>query len=324
MIVVHDVAMTQVPVDFSLRAGANPRPADWIEPFDLHDHERLAALAATSAVIWADIAEFQNPLDSSYPYPVISCRVDNGGRLDNHIGGNWAHAASNPKILIFIGYVVFIPGQLAGVMTRIKQVFGQRCPGKLVLRLDMESGADFAGPGNHSAEANQWHAAFAAYLATAVREDGYANGGDWAGLWPSFPAGLKRALADYTSSLPPGWYSYQYYGGLDYPTPPGLPRSCPPFGAWVDMNVSYRTIGQMLSDFGLATPPSPISVEDAVLVLFAPNGGIGEKVPGGKYHYDPVEWSAILELHQRNPAAVTFESITDASWNKLAEKRGRL
>lgn len=231
-------------------------------------------------VIYADISEFQPPLDSSYPYPAISCRVDNGSRLDNHIGVNWARASIDPNIRVFLGYVVFMPGQLSGVLARVKQVFGQRCPGKLVLRVDMESGAQFAGPGDHSAEANQWVAAFAAYTATAQREDGYANGGDWASQWSGHPATLKRSLADYTDQLPPGWYSYQYYGGIDYPTPPGLPRSCPPFGAWVDLNVTYRTIGQMVSDYGLGapapgpTPPTPVTEDDDDMKMISHRGAI--------------------------------------------------
>lgn len=250
--------MTQTPLDYTLRAGANPRPVDWAEPPDPHDHRALAALATSSLVVYADIAEFQPPLDSSYPYQMIACRVDNGSRLDNNISVNWARASSDPKIRIFVGYLVFQSGALSGVMARIKQVFGKTCPGKVVFRIDMESGSQFAGPGDHSAEANQWVAALAAYMATATREDGYANSGDWSGLWSNIPHGFKRVLADYTDQLPAGWYGYQYYGGLDYPTPAGLPRSCPPFGAWVDMNVTYRTIDQMMSDYGLAQPtPAP-------------------------------------------------------------------
>lgn len=249
------------PEVYSARAACRPRPEAWREPQELIDHAFAAMMATVSHTFYADIAEFQNYIDLSYPYPIVAIRLDNGNRIDYHAGVNWKRALANPKIQVIIAYVVYLPGQRSSIMGRVRKFFGGKPP-KLVLMVDMESGQGFAGPGNHSSEANGLASDFANFLGTTKRVIGYANGGDWSNNWPSRPAWLKRITANY-STHNPGTWGWQYYGGLNYATEPGFPRSCPPFGGWVDMNVIGETISQILIDCGLVTPaPLPVVGED--------------------------------------------------------------
>lgn len=248
-------------VDYSQRAGHNPPPVGWVEPPDDADHEVFAALAATTHTFHADVSEFQKLYDNSYPYPMVAIRGDNGGRLDYNFASNHHRVTADPKNQVEVVYVVYRTDVSIGtVLNRLKTVLGATCPPKVAFRVDMESGSGFAGPGDHSSGANAWVAALTAYSRKPpyLRIDGYANGGDWSNNWRTRPNGLKRILADYSSSLPGGYFGYQYFGGMtQYPSPPGFPRSCPPFGAWVDMNVVMRPISQIVVDYGVALPAPP-------------------------------------------------------------------
>lgn len=270
------------------RAGLNPRPPGFTEPTEQWDHPALAASPSVS--FGADIAEFQPLYDTSYPYSWIAIRGDSGGRLDYKFATNFARAHADPKIKLLVIYLVVQPGQLSPVYDRIVAVLGKTCPSKVAFRFDVESGAQFAGPGDHSAELRYWVSSFAAYAATAARLDGYANSGDWSALWPSHPPTLKRFLADYTDQLPAGWYGYQYYGGLNFPTPAGYPRSCPPFGGWVDMNVIQRPIAQIVTDYGLSAPapppPVPLRKDKHMVIVHdggSPNGALHLQTESGVY-----------------------------------------
>lgn len=195
---------------------------------------------------YADISSWQAPADDTYPYPVLAFRADDGVGPDSHAAHNWQHCQQ--KGLIAVAYVVFKPGHVAPIVNRLKQMFGPH-PARLAVMVDMESGAEFAGPGNHSLEANQMVAELGAWLGPdAVL--GYANAPDWAALWPDRPAGLKRIVAHYGAGAPNGAYGWQYFGGVDNPTAVGFPRSCPPFGGNVDLNYINRTVAQIEADFG--------------------------------------------------------------------------
>lgn len=201
-------------------------------------------------VFYADVSEFQNVVNNSYPYAVAAFRVDNGARLDFHASANWAHCHASPSIHAAIGYVVFRPGQRAAILRRVKALFGQTAPPKLALMIDMESGYQFAGPGNHSTEANALAADFAAYLGSQRRVLGYANQYDFRSLWPSRPAWLKLVTANY-GTRNPGTFGWQYYGGVPSSRPAGYPDWCPPFGSQVDMNAIQLSLDGTLAALGL-------------------------------------------------------------------------
>lgn len=214
---------------------------------------------------FADVSSWQRVVDNSYPHPVLSFRVDHGGAIDSNAHANWQHIASSPSIKVGIAYVVFKPGQGHAILERVKAFFGDKPPAKLAVMIDMESGSDFAGPGNHSAEASQLAENLAAYLGSDKRVLGYANGYDWAKNWPTRPSWLKRVVASY-GSQDPGAFQWQYYGGAsNYASPSGYPRSCPPFGSNVDMNVIHHSISEIEQLLGLnGTDPTDDNWSDNV------------------------------------------------------------
>lgn len=247
------------PSIFAQRAGANPVPNNYVEPADALAHTpddadawasgeylqeeqhgfAAVARASTPRIFWADISEFQRVVTSAYPYQQLAIRLDTGGRLDNNAKAN--HSAwlrMNRGALI--GYVVFIPGQSRAILRRIQNAFGRQLEG-IAPMTDMESGAGFAGGGNHSREANDFQDALAEATGSRAREIGYANASDWATNWPSRPSWMKRVIASYGSQLHNDFFGHQFYGGLDYPVPSGFPRACAPFGSWVDLNTAAMT-----------------------------------------------------------------------------------
>jgi hypothetical protein len=204
---------------------------------------------------FVDISRWQSPVTSAYPYPILSFRADSGGSTDGNAAANWAYCKASAGIKVAIGYVVFIPGKRAAILQRVRNLFGP-APGKLVLMIDMESGTGFAGPGDHSTEANALLNDFAGYLGSRDRVIGYANSSDWSHGWPAAPSWLKRITAAY-GTRDPGTFGWQYYGGVaTYPSPAGYPRSCPPFGSNVDMNVIHQPIADIVAALGLGTTPA--------------------------------------------------------------------
>jgi len=261
--------MTEPIVDYSQRAGARERPSIWVEPdesLNLFAHTRAEGTlyAATGQTFYADISQFQVVVDGTYPYPVLGFRADNGSRTDSNAAANWRYCEAHPThIRVAIPYVVFKPGQSAAIMARLKNLFGNDCPPNIVPEIDMESGSGFAGPGNHSSEANALAAQLAAWTGNQKRVQGYANSPDWSGSWPTTPSWMKKRLAYYSSNpTPPGYYARQYFGALPYPSPAGYPRTCAPFGSYVDMNVTPRTITQIEADYGIGDADMPLDATD--------------------------------------------------------------
>lgn len=197
---------------------------------------------------WRDISSWNDVAGPGYPHPILAFRADYGTGTDLHAAPNWAYARGN--LHAGIAYVVHQPGQSSAILARIKRLFGRACPATLAFMVDMESGRDFAGPGNHSTEANQLAAGLAAYAGSTKRVLGYANGGDWASCWPSRPAWLKRVIAAYGETDPGGW-AWQYYGALPYASPAGYPRGA------TDMNVCHQPLAGVLADLGIGAPAAP-------------------------------------------------------------------
>lgn len=253
-----------------MRAANTPRPADWVEPEDPHAHSRLVAsfLADNGANFFADTSEYQPAYNSSYPYPVASFRFFSGYRVDNHATQNWGYhrsAIASGRTKLVRAYAVFVPGQRAAFQAALKAVFGQAVPSnRIVVVIDMESGPDFAGPGDHSVEANQWAADAAAWTGDWRRVDPYGNVPDLASCWPRMDPRLqKHHVARYDDNPPSNFYAWQYYGALPFPSPPGAPRSCPPFGGYVDMNVIYSSISDIEADYGITAAEADMTPEES-------------------------------------------------------------
>lgn len=244
-----------------------------------HDLRLGRDFAASGLCFFSDVSKYQSkPYDATYPYPVASFRFHSGTALDVLASANWSYlrgAITAGHIRVAVAYVVFIPGQLATVMAGIHALFGATCPtNRLALMIDMESGAGFAGPGNHSAEANQWAQAFATYTGTGsswARVIGYANAGDWASNWPQRDARLKRITAAYNAKDPSPW-GWQYAGGNPaYPVPPGYPRTAAPWSStYIDMNVVNYTIDELEQQLEITAPVTK-GADDMPLLIFSPD-----------------------------------------------------
>jgi hypothetical protein len=243
--------------DYSQRAAFRPRPPGWREPDPLtlfaHTPDEGMLYSAAGQTFWADISVFQPVVDGTYPYPMLGFRADSGTSTDGHATANWAYADIHPdRIRVALPYVVFQPGQSGAIFTRLRNLFGSDCPPRVVPEIDMESGSGFAGPGDHSVEANDFLDTLAGWSGGRAKTEGYGNGPDWAGSWPGAPSWVKKRLAWYSvDPTPAGYYARQYYGALPYASPAGYPRACAPFGSYVDMNVTPRTITQIEADYGI-------------------------------------------------------------------------
>lgn len=246
------------------RAANRAKPADFItfeeDRLTAHNPDQAMELATSGKTFYADVSTFQPLVNHDYPYPVFCFRGDNGWETDNHAYANWRVVEPWDHVQVALVYSVFIPGQTNAIFNRLKNTFGSNPHLKLCPMTDMESGAGFAGPGNHSSEAND----FLAMLADWTSKDhelGYANGYDWSSNWPDRPSWLKRSTAAYTTT-DPGTYAWQYYGALPYASPSGYPRHCAPFGSYVDMNVIHKSISQIAEDFGVVKKVEDMTPEE--------------------------------------------------------------
>lgn len=210
---------------------------------------------------FTDTSEFQAPYDRTYPWPIASFRFDTGYRLDNIAATNWARLSAMlgaGQLRIAIAYCVHIDGAEDAILARMRSLFGRTCPSnRLVLMVDMESGADFAGPGDHTTGANYLLGQLAAYTGSRDRVLAYANRYDYQNNWPGCPPWVKRVTASY-GQQDPGSYAWQYTGGGSGDNPPqSYPRQSTPFAGNVDHNVIHRSIGEIERDFAVTTTPPP-------------------------------------------------------------------
>lgn len=235
------------------RASNRPRPDNFVEDFSVvHESVEHALSAANTSgwQFWADVSEFQPVVDKTYPYACLAYRLDNGHRLDYHAKANHATSEKIESIVARIGYVVYLNGEVASIMKRLKNNFGASNPGIGVM-VDMESGKDFAGPGNHSFGANNLVSELRDWTGSHAAVIGYANAYDWHSNWPAHASDMKRVLADYSATIESGFWAQQYTGGTKYPVPNGFPTACRPFGSWVDMNAKKTTASALADSLGL-------------------------------------------------------------------------
>ncbi|WOR07358.1 hypothetical protein QDR78_18795 [Mycobacterium marinum] len=189
--------------------------------------------------LFADVSEWQVPVDDSYPYPVLSIRVSDGSYQDRNFARNytWMRAALNSGKLTFgIVYTYVRPQTWQSNAATVKQMIdaaGGLHP-RVALMLDIESGGN--PPGDQSGGINALYSALADYTGDPARIIGYGNVSDLNGMWRTKPPGIRLIVAGY-GRLPtyPGMVAHQYTDGQGYGG--GLPEGCPPFGN-CDMNAA--------------------------------------------------------------------------------------
>lgn len=187
--------------------------------------------------LFADVSEFQVPVDDSYPYQVLSIRVCDGTYQDHNFAANYAwmrRAIDKGKLAFGIVYTYVRPATWQSNAATVKQMIDQAggLHPRVALMLDVESGGNPVG--DQSAAINALFDNLADYAGSPARVIGYGNVGDLNAMWPTKPPGVRLIIAGYGSNPDyPGKVAHQYTDGQGHGG--GLPEGCPPFGN-CDMN----------------------------------------------------------------------------------------
>ena len=225
---------------------------------------------------WADISEFQRPVDDSYPHPILCIRSNDGSYQDRNFVANRAwcdHAVATGRLAMYLVYYFYRPG-MSGLAT-LKNRVGVPNP-KMGVMIDVESDGGRVR-GDQSGNINTEHDQAATWLGDKRRVVGYGNVGDLNTLWPHKPAGLRLVVANYSHNPGyPGQFAHQY---TDH-------GACAPFGT-CDMNsADGMTVADLLAMFGLdgqeaaafkppaaATAPAAPAIEGDNMILVDPVTG---------------------------------------------------
>ncbi|MET9328402.1 hypothetical protein [Tsukamurella sp. NPDC003166] len=181
--------------------------------------------------LFADISEWQPPLDDSYPYRVLSIRSNDGTHRDDNFAHNYDLATEwldQGRLEVLIVYVVIRQNWQDCVRTHV-QMQGDDRPG-VVSMVDAESWNGRIAGDNSEAfngavrQLSVWRAGpGAGQLDRPRRVIGYLNPND-AAIWPSRPrmrwivpayGALPRFGPD-TVDLADGMIAHQYTDGSGY------------------------------------------------------------------------------------------------------------
>jgi hypothetical protein len=193
-------------------------------------------VSPTADTIYADVSEWQVPVDDRYPHRVLCIRSNDG----DHRDGNWAtnypwcrRRCDDGHLDFFIVYFVWRRNWSRTVQT-LKDMVGAPHP-RMAVMIDVESwGGQIRG--DQSDGINRTHQAIAAWLGDRRRVIGYGNVGDLNRLWPVKPVGIRLVIAAYGSNPAyPGKVAHQYTDGSGYGNGTTLPDGAAPFGR-CDMN----------------------------------------------------------------------------------------
>jgi hypothetical protein len=236
---------------------------------------------APTDTLFADVSEWQVPVNDSYPYPVLSIRVSDGAYQDKNFGKNYAwmrQALDTGKLTFGIVYTYVRPDSWQSNLSTVKQMIdanGGLHP-RVALMLDIESGGNPGG--DQSVPINALFAGLADYTGTPSRIIGYGNVSDLNSMWRKKPSGIRLIVAGYGSNPDyPGKVAHQYTDGSGYGG--GLPEGCPPFGD-CDMNsadgldpaafaAACGIIDAAPPEPDPAPDPAPATAEDAFLLWMA-------------------------------------------------------
>lgn len=225
-----------------------------------------------SDLFYSDVSEFQANVDDSYPHRVLAFRACDGAYVDHNAAENlqWAiKARAAGRLDQFIVYVVYEPGTNGAVLATLDNL---GVPHDCVTMIDVESwGGKIQG--DHSADINNLAGSLASRQRSADLVLGYANEGDYAGIWPSRPSDVKLVVASYGPTRPsfPNMIAWQYYGATPDPVPAGYPTSTTPFGA-CDHNVLLAPLPGMSAGPKPDLKPVAPVVEDEDMILIYPAG----------------------------------------------------
>ncbi|AVJ50243.1 endolysin [Mycobacterium phage Mendokysei] len=233
--------------------------------------------------LFADVSEWQVPVDDSYPYLVLSIRANDGTYRDKKFAQNYAwmrRALDSGRLRCGIVYFYWRPNWQAAVATLQDMVNanGGLHP-RVALMIDVERGGNPAG--DFSDALNATDDALSHWVGDPRRVIAYGNVGDLNSMWRNRRED-QFIVAGYGSNPSfPGKIAHQYTDGRGWGG--GLPEGCPPFGN-CDMNsADGYTATQFAAALGITvTPPSTGGddltpeqdrlLRDCQLQLLGPNG----------------------------------------------------
>jgi hypothetical protein len=240
--------------------------------------DRKPVTPSEGGTSWADVSQYQGrPVDSTYPYGVLSFRTNSGDKVDTLALENARSAkkalASGGSSLV-IPYYFFRPGEEnCDLHRKVLEDAGLWNVDGTITMVDVES-AGGAIKGDQSWEINDEVNRIRGWYGNTRRVCGYWNPNADSGLWLTRPYALELIIPQYNNR--PGdltgvhdniavreAFAHQY---TDKAT------DVPPWsGQGVDMNWSVYTLAELLTLFGLKEaikepePGGPIDVTDADL-----------------------------------------------------------
>jgi hypothetical protein len=201
---------------------------------------------------WADVSQYQRPVDDTYPHRVFSFRTNSGDKLDTNAAANLAwglRALADGRIDVLIPYYFFRPGQAnCDLWREVVTVDGKVHP-RIVCMVDVE-GANGSVRGDNSAEINDEIQRVQGWLG-AGRVIGYLNPKADPGLWPTRP-NIPLVVPHYNGT--PG-QSYDFPNRFAHQYSDAVP--CAPFGP-CDANYTALSIPELLTLFGI-TQGAPVT-----------------------------------------------------------------
>ncbi|MCV7100962.1 hypothetical protein H7I01_11270 [Mycobacterium palustre] len=224
--------------------------------------------------LFADVSEFQCPVDDSYPYQVLSIRVSDGDYRDHNFAQNYAwmrQALDSGRLKMGIVYTYVRPQTWQPNADTVKSMIDENggLHPRVALMLDVESGDNPGGDQSAAINALYWN--LADYAGNPARIIGYGNTYDLNTMWPIKPRGLRLIIAAYGANPDyPGKIAHQYTDGQGYGG--GLPEGCPPFGD-CDMNSADGLSADDLAALcGITTPDPGAETPTQTGVLMALTG----------------------------------------------------
>lgn len=215
--------------------------------------------------LFADVSEWQRPLDNSYPYPVLSIRSNDGTYRDRHFARNWDTARrmlDSGKLRALIVYAVVYPSTWQSSLQTHIDMQGENRP-DVVTMCDAESwGGKIRGDQSDGFNRFVWGASD--WRGTHIegrprRVCGYLNTNDQH-IWQTRPPigwivpsyGRAPRFELRTADLRAAMIAHQYTDGGGWGH--GLPEGCPPFGP-CDMNAANgRDPEQLRAALGIGAP----------------------------------------------------------------------
>lgn len=236
-----------------------------------------------SDCFWADVSEFQNPVNDSYPYDILAIRTNDGTYRDHKFAQNyaWMRAALDSGKLKFGIVYAYLRPNWSDTVATMQDMFNQNggLHQKVVLMLDVESGGNPAGDGSDWINRTYW--ALADWTGDTRRVIGYANSGDFNSMWRTRPDGLRMVGAGYgTNPNLAGQIGHQYTDGK-YGASQGLPMGASPFGN-CDMNTAAMTSDDLANALGVGSTPVPVVNMIDTYAADQANTWLGDRVTRGE------------------------------------------